>query len=102
MIASCSNVANTDRHIGREFPLDIDRILLHSRRLSILIHVADRCTNPAQGAFAVAGWTDDATWARGIERDRWVWRALRNYSVQRIRALAVRVVGGAGIRLIVT
>src|SRR6266700_3517777 len=101
MIASGSNVANSDRHIGREFPLDIDRILLHSRCLSILIHVADRCANPAQGAFAVAGWTDDATWERVIERDRWVWRALRNYSVLCIADLPVVVVGCAGNRIIV-
>src|ERR1041385_3889000 len=101
MIASCSNVADADGHIEWELPLDIDRILLYSRSFSILIDVTDRCADAAQSTQAVAGWTDNATWERVIERNGWNWRALRGYSVLSKANLPVVVVRRVGNRIIV-
>src|SRR3989454_1887151 len=99
-IASCSNVANFDRHTSGEFSLDIDGILLHARRFSILVDVTDGCAGPAHGAFAVPGWTDDAIRERVIERDGGNWRSLWRYSVLRVADLPVIVVGRAWNRIV--
>src|SRR6266571_1838882 len=101
MIASCSNVANADRHIAWELLLDISRILLYSWSLSILIHETDGCPNAAQGAQAVAGWMDDANREWVIERHGWNWRALRDYGVLSVAHLSVIVVGCVGNRIVV-
>ena len=71
MFASCSNIANADRHIVRKLALDIDRILLHSWRLSILIDEADGCAHPGQGAQPAAGWLNDTIRKWVIQCDGW-------------------------------
>src|SRR5215510_13321071 len=101
MIASCSNVANADRHVVWELLLDIHRILLYSWSLSILIHETDCCANAAQRAQAVAGWTNDATREWVIESHGWNWRGLRDNGVLSVADLSVIVVGCAGNRIIV-
>src|SRR5262245_65852843 len=100
MIASCSNVANADGHVVWELLLDIDRILLYSWSLSILIHVTDCRADAAQGAQAVAGWTDNATREWVIQGHSWNWRGLRENGVLRIDDLSAIVVGCGGNGLV--
>src|SRR5439155_17800487 len=70
VVAAGPHVARKNHHIAWQLALQIDRELLHARRLSVLIDVADIAVEISQGATAVSGWSLDAGRERIVERRR--------------------------------
>src|SRR4051812_30255232 len=103
MVTPRTRVADGNRLAARQLALEIDRVLLHSRRGAVLIDVADVRANTRKRAERITEWLDKAIRERIGQAGGWrrPWRGLSENRVLRVPDLTIVVRAGAWSRIIV-